>query len=148
MLGPTLRFTQDNIIAITGGGYDAPAERAARSHEPGHPDPVRFCSEAAGCPHRLPDLCGLCRWAGCPGGDGQPGHRGPEPGGRTGGPQAGQGDELPFLAPKTALPRMEERRTSHPMPAGNERVLRVILGPQDDAFTPKAWTPFWASPIM
>ena len=57
-----------------------------------------------------------------------------------------KGDEISFLAPKTALPRMEERRTDHPMPAGKERVLRVILGPQDDAFTPQGMDTFLGQP--
>ena len=34
-----------------------------------------FSAEAAGRPHRLPDLRGLCRRTGRPRGDGQPGHR-------------------------------------------------------------------------
>lgn len=59
-----------------------------------------------------------------------------------------KGDEIPFLAPKTALPRMEDRRTSHPMPAGKERVLRVILGPQDDAFTQQGLDTFLGQPYQ
>ena len=47
-----------------------------------------------------------------------------------------------------ALPRMEDRRTSHPMPAGKERVLRVILGPQDDAFTQQGLDTFLGQPYQ
>lgn len=149
MLGPTLRFTRDNIIAITGGDMTpllneqpVPMNQAIL---------IRSGSvlKLRAARHRLPDLCGLCRWAGCAGGHGQPCHRGPEPGGRTGrAAKLAKGDELPFLAPKTALPRMEERRTSHPMPAGKERVLRVILGPQDDAFTQQGLDTFLGQPYQ
>lgn len=75
MLGPTLRFTQDNIIAVTGGDMMPLLDEKPLAHEPGGSGKGGFSAEAAGCPHRLPDLRGLCRRTGCPRGDGQPGHR-------------------------------------------------------------------------
>ncbi|TCH95966.1 biotin-dependent carboxyltransferase [Roseococcus sp. SYP-B2431] len=46
------------------------------------------------------------------------------------------GDRLPLVRP-AATPR-RERRLPHPVPAGRDRPLRVLLGPQDDHFTEEA----------
>ena len=150
MLGPTLRFTRTTSLPSPAGDMTPLLDEKAHPHGPGHPGPVRFCPEAAGCPHRLPDLCGLCRWAGIAGGHGQPCHRGPEPGGRTGGPPSWpRGDEIPFLAPKTALPpAWRTAGPATPCLLGRSGTCGSSWAPQDDAFTQQGLDTFLGQPYQ
>lgn len=148
MLGPTLRFTRDNIIAITGGDMTPLLNE--------QPVPMnQAILIRSGSVLKLRAARTGCRtYVAFAGGLDVPevmGSRATGVQNRVGGLEGrklAKGDELPFLAPKTALPRMEERRTSHPMPAGKERVLRVILGPQDDAFTQQGLDTFLGQPYQ
>lgn len=146
MLGPTLRFTQDNIIAVTGGDMMPLLDEK--------PLPMnQAVLVKAGSVLKLRAARTGCRtYVAFAGGLDVPevmGSRATGVQNKVGGLEGrklAKGDEISFLAPKTTLPRMESRRTDHPMPAGNERVLRVILGPQDDAFTPKGIDTFLGQP--
>ena len=146
MLGPTLRFTQDNIIALTGGDMMPLLDEK--------PIPMnQAILVKAGSVLKLRAARTGCRtYAAFAGGLDVPlvmGSRATGVQNKVGGLEGrklAKGDELGFLAPKTTLPRMEERRADHSMPAGTERVLRVIMGPQDDAFTPKGIETFLGQP--
>ena len=146
MLGPTLRFTQDNIIAVTGGDMMPLLDEK--------PLPMnQAVLVKAGSVLKLRAARTGCRtYVAFAGGLDVPevmGSRATGVQNKVGGLEGrklAKGDEISFLAPKTALPRMEARRTDHPMPAGKERVLRVILGPQDDAFTPQGIDTFLGQP--
>ena len=146
MLGPTLRFTQDDIIAVTGGDMMPLLDEK--------PLPMnQAVLVKAGSVLKLRAARNGCRtYVAFAGGLDVPlvmGSRATGVQNKVGGLEGrklAKGDEIGFLAPKTSLPRMAERRTDHPMPAGKERVLRVILGPQDDAFTPQGMDTFLGQP--
>ena len=60
-----------------------------------------------------------------------------------------QGDEISFLAPKADLPFMEIRNIYHEKFPEKEVVLRVVLGPQEDAFTEQGVKNFfWHSGVI
>ena len=147
MLGPTLRFTRDNIIAITGGDMTPLLNE--------QPVPMnQAILIRSGSVLKLRAARTGCRtYVAFAGGLDVPevmGSRATGVQNRVGGLEGrklAKGDELPFLAPKTALPRMEERRTSHPPcllgrsgSCGSSWALRMTLLPN------RGWTPFWASP--
>lgn len=75
MLGPTLRFTQDNIIAVTGGDMMPLLDEKPLPMNQAVLVKAGSVLKLRAARHRLPDLRGLCRRTGCPRGDGQPGHR-------------------------------------------------------------------------
>lgn len=60
-----------------------------------------------------------------------------------------QGDEISFLAPKADLPFMERRKIYQEKFPEKEVVLRVVLGPQEDAFTEQGVKNFfWHSGVI
>ena len=144
VLGPALRFDQDNVIAVTGADM-APALN-------GQPCPM-YQAVAVKAGDRL--TLGAAR-TGCrayvsfAGGLDVPpvmGSRATALQNKVGGFQGrklAKGDSLGFRAPNPglALPRT----APVPAPAGRETVIRVVLGPQDDAFTEEGVKTFLSQP--
>lgn len=146
VLGPTLRFDQDNVVAVTGADM-APILN-------GRPCPM-YQAVAVKAGDRL--ALGAAR-TGCrayiafAGGLDVPqvmGSRATALQNKVGGFQGrklARGDSLGFRAPNPALPL--PRTAPVPAPAGREVVIRVILGPQDDAFTEEGVRTFLSQPYV
>ncbi|WP_411675853.1 biotin-dependent carboxyltransferase family protein [Caproicibacter sp.] len=134
LMGPELRFTADNFVAVTGGDLSpvlngAPMPRyAAIPVKDG--DVLSFGPAKSGCRAYLAFAGGLelpvvmgskstnlkCGFGGC------------------GGRKLQTGDVIAFASPKKELPFFPLRTLEAPS-FGGETALRVILGPQEDAFT-------------
>lgn len=144
VLGPALRFDQDNVIAVTGADmgpalngqpcpmYQAVAVKAG--------DRLTLGAARTGCRAYISFAGGL---------DVPPvmGSRATALQNKVGGFQGrklAKGDSLGFRAPNPglALPRT----APVPAPAGRETVIRVVLGPQDDAFTEEGVKTFLSQP--
>lgn len=144
VLGPTLRFDQDNVIAVTGADM-APALN-------GQPCPM-YQAVAVRAGDRL--ALGAAR-TGCrayiafAGGLDVPqvmGSRATALQNKVGGYQGrklAKGDAVGFRAPNPVLPL--PRTAPVPTPAGKEVTIRVVLGPQDDAFTEEGVKTFLSQP--
>ena len=144
VLGPALRFDQDNVIAVTGADM-APALN-------GQPCPM-YQAVAVRAGDRL--TLGAAR-TGCrayiafAGGLDVPqvmGSRATALQNKVGGYQGrklAKGDSLGFRVPNPALPL--PRTAPVPAPAGREVTIRVILGPQDDMFTKEGVDTFLSQP--
>jgi len=144
VLGPALRFDQDNVIAITGADmgptlngapcpmYQAVAVKAG--------DQLRLGAAKTGCRAYLAFRGGL---------DVPPvmGSRSTALQNQVGGYQGrklAKGDQIGFRAPDGALQGL--RAAPVPSPAGREAVVRVILGPQEDRFTKEGLDAFLSQP--
>lgn len=144
VLGPTLRFDQDNVIAVTGADM-VPVLN-------GQPCPM-YQAVAVKAGDRL--MLGAAR-TGCrayiafAGGLDVPqvmGSRATALQNKVGGFQGrklAKGDNVGFRAPNPSLAL--PRTTPVPAPAGKEVTIRVILGPQDDAFTEEGVKTFLSQP--
>jgi len=144
VLGPTLRFRQDNVIAVTGADmaptlngrpcpmYQAVAVKAG--------DQLRLGAAKTGCRAYLSFAGGLD----------VPqvmGSRATALQNQVGGCQGrklAKGDEIGFREPNPAL-ALPRTAPVH-APAGNEVTIRVILGPQDDRFTLEGIHAFLSQP--
>lgn len=144
VLGPSLRFGRDNVIALTGADmgptlngqpcpmYQAVAVRAG--------DLLKLGAAKTGCRAYIAFAGGLD----------VPqvmGSRATALQNKVGGWQGrklAKGDQIGFRAPNPglALPRT----APVPAPAGREATIRVILGPQDDAFTEEGVNTFLNQP--
>ena len=144
-LGPELRFTAPGIVAVTGGDLQAalngaPVKRyAALAVKTG--DVLKFGAAKDGCRACLAFAGGLelpavmgskstnlkCGFGGFRG------------------RRLQSGDVIAFAAPKTGLPFFPLRELTPPK-FGNEAALRVVLGPQDDAFTERGLRTFFGEP--
>jgi biotin-dependent carboxylase-like uncharacterized protein len=135
MLGPHLRFDHENCIAITGGDLGAALDGIAvplyQAIQVKAGQVLRFTGPKKGCRAFLafaggldiPEVMGsrsTCMKAKIGGYQGR---------------KLEKGDVIRFRAPKPMLPRMEERVLLPEFVPENAYTLRVILGPQDDAFT-------------
>ena len=144
VLGPSLRFGRDNVIALTGADMGPTLD--------GQPCPM-YQAVAV----RTGDLLKLgaantgCRaYFAFAGGLDVPqvmGSRATALQNKVGGWQGrklAKGDQIGFRAPNPglALPRT----APVPAPAGREATIRVILGPQDDAFTEEGVNTFLNQP--
>lgn len=144
VLGPALRFDQDNVIALTGADmgptlngrpcsmYQAVAVKAG--------DQLKLGAARTGCRSYLAFAGGLD----------VPqvmGSRATALQNQVGGYQGrklAKGDVVGFRVPNPALPL--PRIAPIPAPAGREVTIRVILGPQDDAFTEEGVRTFLSRP--
>ncbi len=135
MMGPQLQFSKDNCIAITGG--DLGPNLDGRPIENCAAVPVRagqtlkFTGPRAGCRAFIAFAGGLDIPE-------VMGSRSTYMKARIGGLEGRKlrkGDEIGFRAPKPALPRLEDRKMRPEFIPQPVYTLRVILGPQDDAFT-------------
>lgn len=146
MMGPTVEFTQDNIIAVTGGDLGAKLD--------GKPFPrYEAVHVKAGQTLSFMGMFGGSRaYVAFAGGLDIPlvmGSRSTNLKSQIGGYQGrklGAGDEIGFRDPKTWLPNMKKRRLTPPDLSAKEYTLRVTLGPQDDCFTEKGIETFLGTP--
>lgn len=144
VLGPTLRFDQDNVIAVTGADM-APALN-------GQPCPMyQAVAVKAGDRLALGAAKTGCRaYIAFAGGLDVPqvmGSRATALQNKVGGYQGrklAKGDNVGFRAPNSSLAL--PRTAPVPPPQGREVTIRVILGPQDDAFTEEGVKTFLSQP--
>jgi len=142
MMGPTMKFTEDEIIAVTGGDLGAkidgkPVER------------YRAVLVKAGQTLNFMGMYGGSRaYIAFAGGLDIPvvmGSRSTNLKSKVGGYEGrklGTGDEIGFRAPASWLPHMAERVYGLPSYGAKEWTLRVVMGPQDDCFTDKGINTF------
>lgn len=144
VLGPTLRFDQDNVVAVTGADmapvlngrpypmYQAVAVKAG--------DRLALGAAKAGCRAYIAFAGGLD----------VPqvmGSRATALQNKVGGYQGrklAKGDAVGFRAPNPSLAL--PRTAPAPAPAGKEVTIRVVLGPQDDAFMEEGVKTFLSQP--
>ncbi len=144
VLGPSLRFGRDNVIALTGAdmgptldGQPCPMYQAVAVRTG---DLLKLGAAKTGCRAYIAFAGGLD----------VPqvmGSRATALQNKVGGWQGrklAKGDQIGFRAPNPglALPRT----APVPAPAGREATIRVILGPQDDAFTEEGVNTFLNQP--
>ena len=138
MMGPAILFDEANIIAVTGGnlspvlnGETMPMYRAIPVKAG---DKLSFGLQVSGCRAYLAVAGGL---------DIPPvmGSRSTYLKAKIGGVEGrkiNRDDKIAFRAPKTDLPNLALGRTVAAEDfSATQKTLRVILGPQDDAFTPE-----------
>ena len=143
--GPTLYFTSDTVICITGGDFDPKIN--------GDPIPMYTAVEV----HKGDELeMGFCRsgtwgYIAFAGGLDVPEVMGSRStdikcklGGYKGRPIK-DGDEIPFLTNVKKLPLMKERKLESPDYGADVVELRVTMGPQDDYFTKEGIDTFLSS---
>src|SRR5699024_10031596 len=148
-IGPVLRFTQDNMIAITGGdlasmldGRPFPMYQAVLVKEG---QKLSFGGMRNGCRGYIAFAGGLD----VPLVMGSKSTLLRNNLGGIEGRKLQQGDEIGFISPKTELPNMEKRRVPVEVYPDKEIVLRVVLGPQDDEFTEAGIRSFfWHSGVL
>ena len=148
-MGPTLTFTCDNIIAVTGGdlmpmldGQPMPMYQAVLVRKG---QKLQFGGARNGCRGyiafagglEIPEVMGskstLLR----------------NNLGGVKGRKLEKGDTIAFTAPKTELSNMENRKVPADVYPADEVVLRVVLGPQDDEFTERGSRSFfWNSGVI
>ena len=146
MLGPTLRFTQDNVIAVTGGDMMPLLDDK--------PCPIwQAVAVKAGSVLKLRAARTGCRtYVAFAGGLDVPqvmGSRATGVQNKVGGLEGrklAKGDEIGFRAPQAGLTNMDRRISQQRVSGDREHTLRVILGPQDDAFTPAGIATFLGQP--
>ena len=137
MMGPTMKFTKDEIIAVTGGDLGAKID--------GKPmERYRAVLIKAGQTLSFMGMYGGSRaYIAFAGGLDIPvvmGSRSTNLKSKVGGYEGrklGAGDEIGFRAPAAWLPNMSERKYELPNYSAKEWTLRVAMGPQDDCFTEK-----------
>lgn len=135
MMGPQLRFDKANVIAITGGdlgpaldGKPLPNYQAATVQAG---QVLRFSAPKTGCRAFIAFSGGLDIPL-------TMGSRSTYMKAKIGGYQGRKlekGDKIEFRAPKETLKHMEDRKMSPEFFPKPVYTLRVIMGPQDDAFT-------------
>lgn len=148
-IGPTLRFTCDNIIAVTGGdltpmldGAPLPMYRAVLVKEG---QKLSFAGARNGCRGYIAFAGGLD----IPLVMGSKSTLLKNNLGGVKGRKLEKGDEIAFTSPKTELPGMEKRVVPADVYPEKEIVLRVVLGPQDDEFTENGVRSFfWNSGVI
>ena len=134
--GPELEFDQDNVIAITGAdmqpsvnGTKIPMYTAVAVHAG---DILRFGFAAAGgCRGYIAFAGGLD----IPMVMGSKSTLASKKLGGYEGRALQKGDKIGFSSPKSMLDKMEKRKVPAPVYPTKEVTLRVVLGPQEDAFS-------------
>ncbi|CUX19550.1 5-oxoprolinase subunit C family protein [Clostridium sp. C105KSO13] len=148
-MGPALRFTSDNIIAVTGGdltpmldGESLPMYRAVLVKAG---QELSFAGARNGCRGYIAFSGGLD----IPEVMGSKSTLLRNKLGGLEGRKLEKGDEIAFSDPKTELPRMQERKVPENVYPKDEVVLRVVLGPQDAEFTERGIRSFfWDSGVI
>jgi len=134
MMGPTMEFTADNLIAVTGGDLGASVD--------GNPIPTyQAVLVRAGQTLKFAGLKNGARaFIAFAGGLDVPvvmGSKSTNLKSKIGGLEGRKlaaGDEIAFCEPKKWLPNMAKRVLAVPDFSAKEHTLRVILGPQNDHF--------------
>ena len=148
-IGPTLKFTSDNIIAVTGGdltpmldGNEFPMYRAVLVKEG---QTLSFAGARNGCRGYIAFAGGLD----IPIVMGSKSTLLRNHLGGVKGRKLEKSDEIGFVSAKTILPNMEARKVPASVYPKKEIVLRVVLGPQDDEFTEAGVKSiFWNSGVI
>jgi len=134
IMGPTIEFTADNIIAITGGDlgaaldgkelprYEAVLVKAGQT--------LSFAMPKSGARAYVAFAGGLD----VPVVMGSKSTNLKSKIGGFEGRKLETGDAIGFTAPKTDLPNLAQRKLPVPDFSAREHELRVVLGPQDDCF--------------
>ena len=151
MVGPKFTFESPNCFVLTGADLKASLNGQAletnRVYAAGAGDVVDF-------PQSFPSR-GARAYIGFAGGLDLPplmGSRSTYLKGKMGGLEGRglkAGDRLEFLAPRPQLPNLEKRRLPEDFEAvygGRQVKIRVILGPQEDSFTPEGLEIFLRQP--
>ena len=134
-LGGKFRFTADNVFALAGADMSAMLD--------GVPVPVGQAMQAkAGSVLQMGQAKNGCRtYLAVAGGFDVPVLHGSKSTllrsnlGGFEGRKLAPGDEIPFAAPKKNIPNLPIRVLPPQPVVGQERTVRVVLGPQDDRFT-------------
>lgn len=145
MMGPIMEFTEDELIAVTGGDLGAKVD--------GNPLPrYEAVLIKAGQTVSFGGMYGGSRaYMAFAGGLDVPvvmGSRSTNLKAKIGGIEGrklGAGDEIGFRSPKTWLPNMAARKLPLPELSSREHTLRVVMGPQDDCFTEEGISTFLGS---
>ena len=145
MMGPTMEFTEDELIAVTGGDLGAKVD--------GNPLPrYEAVLIKAGQTVSFGGMYGGSRaYVAFSGGLDVPvvmGSRSTNLKAKIGGIEGrklGAGDEIGFRSPKTWLPNMAARKLPLPALSSRGHTLRVVMGPQDDCFTEEGISTFLGS---
>lgn len=145
MMGPIMEFTEDELIAVTGGDLGAKVD--------GNPLPrYEAVLIKAGQTVSFGGMYGGSRaYMAFAGGLDVPvvmGSRSTNLKAKIGGIEGrklGAGDEIGFRSPKTWLPNMAARKLLLPELFSREHTLRVVMGPQDDCFTEEGISTFLGS---
>jgi len=136
MMGPQLRLDADNVIAITGGdlgptldnqpveNYAALAVRAGQT--------LRFTALRSGCRAYIAFAGGLDIPLVM---DSRSTYMKAKIGGFEG-RKLQKDDAIGFRAPRSSLPNLDQRRVAPEVAPQREFTVRVLMGPQDDLFTP------------
>lgn len=134
LMGPTMEFTADNIIAVTGGDlgakldgnllprYEAVLVKAGQT--------LSFTGLKSGARAFIAFAGGLA----VPAVMGSKSTNLKSKIGGFEGRKLEKDDAIGFAAPKTSLTNMDKRKLSIPDFSAKEHDLRVVLGPQDDCF--------------
>ena len=134
MMGPTIEFTEDNMVAVTGGDlgaaidgvpmpqYEAVLVKAGQT--------LKFAGMKSGARAFIAFAGGLD----VPVDMGSKSTNLKSKIGGLEGRKLAVGDEIGFSSPKTWLPNMTKRKLPVPDFSAKEHTLRVILGPQNDYF--------------
>lgn len=134
MMGPTVEFTADNIIAVTGGDLGATVDGAPL------PRYEAVLVHAGQTLSFAAPKSGVRAYVAFAGGLDVPtvmGSKSTNLKSKIGGFEGRKleaGDAIGFTAPKTDLPNLAQRKLSVPDFSAREHELRVVLGPQDDCF--------------
>ena len=135
LLGAEVTFQQDNIVAITGGlceptrnGEPAPMYTALLMKAG---DTLALGAAKEGCRIYMAFAGGLA----VPEAMGSKSTQIKYALGGFYGRAIKRGDEIPFAAPRTTLSNIAKRALPAPERGANVQTLRVVLGPQDGAFT-------------
>ena len=145
MMGPTIGFTANNIIAVTGGdlgvkldGRELPRYQAV-------------CINAGQTLSFTAPKSGARAYIAFAGGLDVPVVMGSKSTnlkskiGGFNGRKLEKGDEIGFAAPKTSLPNMAARKLAIPDFSAKSHEIRVVLGPQDDHFPQSSIDTFFNS---
>lgn len=145
MLGPAIRFQEDNIFAVTGGDF---GPKLNNIPIPGY---QAVCAKAGDMLSFTGMKTGLRAYIAFAGGLDIPEVMNSQStnikGGFGGfkGRMIKTGDVISFKAPKKILPFMNARRFEPPAMPGNEIELRVVQGPEDGDFTEAGLKTFYSS---
>lgn len=146
LCGPTLYFTSDTVISITGGDFDPRIN--------GEPVPMYHALSVKMGDELEMGYCksgtwGYIAFAGCLDVPQVMGSRSTDIKCGFGGFQGRKikdGDEIPFLLNVKKLPHMKERFVEAEELGGEEVEVRVTMGPQDDYFTEEGIETFLSNP--
>jgi len=134
IMGPTIEFTADNIIAITGGDLGAALDGKEL------PRYEAVLVKAGQTLSFAMPKSGARAYVAFAGGRDVPvvmGSKSTNLKSKIGGFEGRKletGDAIGFTAPKTDLPNLAQRKLPVPDFSAREHELRVVLGPQDDCF--------------